>query len=61
MRYAVKTSFSKDQIEQDLLLHDDLNKTVKKISTEVMNLRDSGVREALIKLGWTPPEADNPK
>lgn len=27
-----------------------------KISRKIINLQDEGVREALIKLGWTPPK-----
>lgn len=28
----------------------------EKLATEVMSLRDKATREALIKMGWTPPE-----
>lgn len=28
----------------------------QKLATEVMSLRDKATREALIKMGWTPPE-----
>jgi hypothetical protein len=41
------------QITQIVSLHHDDTMTI--ISRTVMDAQDAGVREALIKLGWTPP------
>lgn len=41
-------------IDQQVTIDDKL------ISRQVMYLRDSGVKEALIKLGWTPPQEARP-
>lgn len=30
----------------------------QKLATEVMSLRDKATREALIKMGWTPPKEE---
>ena len=58
----VKTAFNKDRIESWLefkgeygIGHDIINHHNK----QIINLRDQGIREALIKLGWTPPKEEN--
>jgi len=52
-KLVVTTQFSESKIEQFESVELDifLNKTVSRI----MDLRDAGVREALVTLGWTPP------
>ena len=45
--------------EEEQLIVQEMNRVVDKQKTllwrEVMNLRDEGVRQALIEMGWTPP------
>lgn len=53
--YKVTTKYSKDLILQEtsFLCQDN----IRDISTNIIKLQEDGVREALIKLGWTPPES----
>lgn len=54
-RIEVKTEFSKDMITQELIGHStDIHDVMMR---QVIRLQDQGVRDALIKLGWTPPDA----
>lgn len=46
----VKTSYNDVSITQETRFSGDL------IKLQVMFLQDEGIREALIKLGWTPPK-----
>lgn len=52
MEYKVKTMFNKNQIIQESGF-DDLRADIVR---KVIDLQDAGVRDALIKLGWTPPK-----
>lgn len=55
MEIHVKTSFTADGIIATQVL-DDRDRDIRlNIATQVINTRDAQVREALIKLGWTPP------
>jgi len=46
----------------DTEFNDDvISSSVRGISKEVIRLKDEGVREALIKLGWTPPKISQSK
>lgn len=49
---TINTQFNTDEIRQELRGSDDIRGNVHE---HIMNLRDQGVREALEKLGWTPP------
>ena len=54
-RVEVITRYNKDIITQETIetrVRDVLRDRVE----HTMDLRENGVREALIKLGWTPPE-----
>ena len=54
-KLKITTDYNEDLIDQRVTIDDKL------ISRQVMYLRDSGVKEALIKLGWTPPiDEDRP-
>ena len=50
MTITVNTKFNHDLIEQSVV-----SDTTEIISREIINLKDKGVRDALIALGWTPP------
>ena len=53
-RIEVNSHFSDDMIVQDTFhVRDDLRTN---IGRSIINLRENGIREALIALGWTPPE-----
>ena len=53
----ITTTFTPVQITQEITGPEIDWRTMTRevISREVMQLKDEGVREALIKLGWTPP------
>ncbi len=53
-KITVETKFDETMIRQKVL-SEDLDQQVRTIADEVINLRDVGVKEALVKLGWTPP------
>lgn len=54
VEYKIKTSinFKKEIIEQELISPGQMTQTIK----WVINTREKAVEEALIKLGWTPPQ-----
>jgi len=54
MKVNVKTKFDDDIIKQ--IITDDFDDLHQIFCEQVINLQDQGVRDALIKLGWTPPE-----
>jgi hypothetical protein len=54
MEYTVETKFNKETIKQGTILMDD-GKTISTIASNIIRLEEQGVRDALIKLGWTPP------
>lgn len=49
---TINTRFNIDEIRQEVRSSDDIRRNIHE---HIMNLRDQGVREALKKLGWTPP------
>ena len=53
-KITVVTRFNTERIEQHLEL-DGENDMFPSLRKEIMELKEEGVREALIKLGWTPP------
>lgn len=53
VKATVTTRFNEAEIEQRLSVPGAPNYT-----THILKLQESGVREALVRLGWTPPEAD---
>jgi hypothetical protein len=57
----VETKFNKDRIEQQIIFEDCHSPIdmIDNVAVQVMNLQEQGVRVALIKLGWTPPETKN--
>ncbi len=54
-RIVVNTWYDKDTIQQSVA-HDDDSDVIKSITKEVLRLKEQGVIDALIKLGWTPPK-----
>ncbi len=54
MKINVETKFNQDRIEQILTETTPLDVT-HEIARYAVNLREKGIRDALIKLGWTPP------
>lgn len=59
MKFRVDTRFNQDKIEQDFIFDDGVR--LKKLTREVFDLKEKGVRDALIKLGWTPPDENKHK
>jgi hypothetical protein len=58
----IKTAFNKDRIESWLEFKDNFSTEKDLISQhtkQIINLREQSIREALIKLGWTPPPEEN--
>lgn len=51
----VKTSYNNDIIEQELITQ---GQPVKGAVKDIIKLKDRGVREVLIRLGWTPPPSE---
>lgn len=57
MEYTVETKFNKELIRQSTVLMDD-GKIISEMASNVIRLEEQGVRDALIKLGWTPPKVE---
>ncbi len=53
--YKVETEIEKSNIIQSIKLYDDISELVTTISRRIINTEEQQIREALIKLGWTPP------
>ncbi len=54
----VKTEFTKSHISQSVQLIDYEAEMFRNISQQLIPLQDEGIRQALIELGWTPPEGE---
>ena len=54
MEYTVETKFNKELIRQSTVLMDD-GEIISTMAGNIIRLEEQGVRDALIKLGWTPP------
>lgn len=55
----VVTKFNKHFIEQHEEYNNGLNDIHQQITKRIINLREEGVRKALVSLGWTPPKEDD--
>lgn len=55
MTIKVVTKYNAEQIIQDTVVEDADTAYSDYVRLQMMNLRERGVQEALIKLGWTPP------
>lgn len=53
----VSTSYGGDVIRQEASVS--VAGVAQKISTDIMSLKEQGVKSALIKMGWTPPPSNN--
>lgn len=55
MKYQINTTIFKDEgvINQEVQLLTEW--CIEQIARDVINTRDLSVRQALIRLGWTPP------
>jgi hypothetical protein len=53
-KIIVETEYSTEQITQNIKF--DMNTWSSSMHKEILKLKDKGIREALIKMGWTPPE-----
>lgn len=54
LKYEVETLVKDDSILQSV--YSDFEDVREKMFSELLDLREAATREALIKLGWTPPE-----
>jgi hypothetical protein len=54
----VKTTFNQNEINQEIINSDELSFPLSRetMIKQVLDLREQGVRDALIALGWTPPK-----
>ena len=55
MEYKIETKFSKEMIKQSTILSDGDN-VISSVASNIVRLEEQGVKDALIKLGWTPPK-----
>lgn len=55
--YRVETSYNSSQIEQEIKHYSPYGEET--VSRSIINLLDSGIRQALIELGWTPPKENH--
>lgn len=55
LTYTLNTDTVGDMIVQSLFLEGPMTKKTEEISRWCMDTRERTTREALIKLGWTPP------
>ena len=53
-KYEVETLIKDDTILQ--AVYSDFEGVRERLFSELLDLREAATREALIKLGWTPPE-----
>jgi hypothetical protein len=60
MEYSVETQFDKNLIKQSTVLSDG-DGVVSSVVSNIVRLEEQGVREALMKLGWTPPKDEETK
>lgn len=62
MNYEVKTHYNPDVIIQEVILNTSDLRTLLPVDTvikQIADLKDQGVRQALINLGWTPPSVSS--
>lgn len=55
MEYSVETKFSKEMIKQSTTIKDG-DRVINSVVSNIIRLEEQDVRDALIKLGWTPPK-----
>ena len=60
MKYNVLTSVDeeKGRILQEVVLEDELSSIRETISRRVIDTQEEQARQALIRLGWTPPKEE---
>jgi len=56
MKANVITQFNADMIKQHIEYDDQFQMPRHNMAEEIINLKEQGVRDALIALGWTPPK-----
>lgn len=57
-KVSVVTEFNADLIRQHLKFEDmsHIDDSIKGLAVDIIDLKEQGVIDALIKLGWTPPK-----
>jgi hypothetical protein len=58
--YTVETKTVQEMIEQSLFLEGPMTKKAEEIQSWCMDTREKATRDALVKLGWTPPKTNPP-
>jgi hypothetical protein len=53
-KVEIKTFFNKEIIQSDIIFDD--GELIKTTSSEIIKLKEQGIKDALIELGWTPPK-----
>jgi hypothetical protein len=56
MKYVITTSIEGNKIIQEGRYEDELNSVRTKMVRKILNTEEQQVKDALIKLGWTPPK-----
>lgn len=56
MTIEVETSFNENIVLQRIFLQDETTKQRNMLSSKMIDLSENGVKEVLIKIGWTPPK-----
>jgi hypothetical protein len=54
MKYKITTKYNPDVIKQSVSL--EVEDRILSKYNQIIEIRDKQIREALIKLGWSPPE-----
>ena len=54
-KYDIKTTLNKEDQVAFFEMNRIQGEMVQKVETCILNLKEQACREALIKLGWTPP------
>jgi hypothetical protein len=54
MKYKISTKYNPDVIKQSVSL--EVEDRILSKYNQIIEIRDKQIREALIKLGWSPPE-----
>ena len=49
--FEIKTMY-----DEDVIISEVVSPVTDMVTREVLRLKDRGIRQALIALGWTPPE-----
>jgi len=58
VKYKLETSVSGDGVISQSLLSSDIQDHINEVTRWVCDTREATIKQALINLGWTPPEKE---